>query len=948
MPEDLSALLEELAALPPRERVASLTRAGPPQRVLMDLGDAAEQLAVTDAGRAVEAAVCLVDIADEVGAPLARARVRRAMAHALCNAGRLEEGWRLCDAAAKLAEAADEPVEAGRARLRSMQALGELGRFDESIAAGEAARAAFSRAGEEALAARAEVNLGIVFQRRDEPARAVEYFERARPRLGEEPFAVGTVDNNRGEALLALNDFAGARAAFESALAHYERADAKLVAGVAEGNLADLAARQGLLHRATFHFERARRRFESTQSTGHLARLLTELAESISVLGMPDDALKHYEQALPQLDRAGQALEAARARAGLGRTLLQLKRFSEAETALAAAASAFDQLGHNTARARVDLIRAELATANGLAGAARQLIHGALAVLHDQPVDAATARHLLARIALDEGYLDEAEAELAAALSLARRLDVAPLLADVLHTTGRVRRRQGDLAAAVRNLEEATAQVERVRSTLTAQRFRGAFLGDRLAIYEDMIATLLEAGGPRAVGRAFAVAEQAKSRLLLDLMRGELELEARPDEGPSMDPQERRLVEEFTQTQGALNGLYSRLADEHRAGAGDASWQKTVIDHEQRLETLESRLSTTPGAAGLYARPADLDGAAAALAGGTVLIEYAFAGGEVLAFVIRSGAARAVRGLCSVEELDDRVARLQMQIDRALRPGAFEGWRRTRLLGDVEAELSELHATLMAPLLASIDPGERLLVVPHGALHLLPFHAFRAGERYLVEEHEISYAPSASVLARLRGRGSASSRRAVVIGVADAAAPRIEAEAARVGRVLGADAPDILVGEAATVDRVCHAMHGAGLVHLACHARFSATTPLGSGVRLADRWLNVREIFSLRLDAGLVTLSGCETGRGLVRAGDELMGLLRGFLAAGASSLLVSLWRVDDETAAEMMSVFYERWRADSGPGRSKAAALREAQLEALDRQPHPAFWAPFQLVGEP
>ncbi|MHC4219573.1 MAG: tetratricopeptide repeat protein, partial [Planctomycetota bacterium] len=321
---DSAALLEELPSLQPDARAARVREAGPIEDVLMTLGEAAEQLALTDAGRALAATECLVPLADSLGAAVGRARVRRARAHALCNSGRLEEGWLLCDEAARLAELAEAPVEVGKARMRSMQALGELGRFEESIAAGEAARAAFARAGDRQLMARAEVNLGIVYQRRDQPARAVEYFEHARPLLGDAPDAIGFVDNNRGEALLALTDFAGAQAAFESALDHLERVNATMAAAVAEGNLADLAARLGMLHKALYHFERARRRFESTSSTGHLSRLLTEQAETISVLGLPADALVQYESALPQLDQAGQALEAARARAGLGRTLVQL------------------------------------------------------------------------------------------------------------------------------------------------------------------------------------------------------------------------------------------------------------------------------------------------------------------------------------------------------------------------------------------------------------------------------------------------------------------------------------------------------------------------------------------------------------------------------------------------------------------------------------------------
>ncbi len=932
------ALLAELPTLDPSRRLDRVRDCGDPDEVMRSLGETAEQLAVTDAGEALSATECLVPLADSLGSLLGRSLIRRARAHALCNSGRLEEGWLMCDEAAQLADQAGEPVEAGRARLRSMQALGELARFGESITAGEKARRAFQAAGEDALAARAEVNLGIVYQRRDEPARAIEYFDRARPRLGDSPLAIGTVDNNRGEALVALNDFEGATAAFESAVTNCERADATLLTAIAQGNLADLAARQGLLHRAIVHFEGARRRFETAQSSGHLSRLLSEQAEAMSVLGLPGDALKLYESALPQLDRAGQALEAARARAGLGRTLVRLRRFSEAETALAAAAMAFDQLGHSTSRARVDLIRAELAATNGLAGEARRLIHGALAVLHDRPIDAATAHHLLAKLSLDDGIIDEAEAQIATAMSLARRLEVASLQSDILHTAGRLRRRQRDHATAVSNLEEAVAQIERVRSTMHAQRFRGAYLGDRLAVYEDLIGVLLETGSPAATRRAFTVAEQAKSRGLLEQVRGDLDADKTPE---TDDPDQQRLVDDFVRVRAKLNAMYSRLADDDQAGS--SSWQQSVIDDERRLEMLESRLSTTRGEAGLYATPADLETVAAALGDSTTLIEYARAGDELLAFVVHDNGDIVARSLCQTRQLDDHLARLQFQMNRALRPTAAGGWRTDRLLDDVRAELGALDRMLMAPLRDEIAADTRLLIVPQGPLHLLPFHALWDGQRYLIEAHEIHYAPSASVYAHLpRRQEPVNVRRSLVVGVADALAPSIEQEARDLAARLG-DTCTLLTGAAATVSRFREAAGTADLIHLACHARYAPSTPLGSGVRLGDGWLTVRDIFSMRIEADLVTLSGCETGRSLVHSGDELIGLLRGFLAAGASSLLVSLWRVDDETATDLMQNYYQAWLSDSN---NKAAALRDAQIRVLARTPHPAFWAPFQLVG--
>jgi tetratricopeptide (TPR) repeat protein len=939
-PIQAGTLLRELVALPGGDRAARVRAQGPAEAVLAALGEEAERLAVSDLGAAMAVTECLPALADAMGAGAARSSVRRARAHVLCNAGRLEEGRLLCDEAARLAEEGGWPVEAGRARMRSMQALGELGRFDESIVAGEAARAAFLRAGRDDLAARADANLGIVFQRRDQPDRALEAFDRARPRIGDSPFAIGTVENGRGEALLALNEFARARAAFESALEQYERAGATMVAAVAEGNLADLAARHGALPGAIYHFERARRGFEATASSGHLARLLAEQAEAIEVLGLPEEALALYESALPQLDRGGQALEAARARSGLGRTLLRLGRRSEARTALAAAAAAFEDLGHRTARARVDLLRAELAAADGQGPEARRLVHAALAVLHDRPADAAAARHLLARLALEEGTLDEAEAELGAAMAVARRLDLAPLLADLLHTAGRLRRRQGRLPAAVRDLGAAAAQVERVRSSMQAQRFRAAWLGDRLAVYEDLMLALLDMGGDEAAPRAFDVAERARSRSLLELLRGAVE--ARADE-PDAGPGEQALAADHARCRARMEALYSRLADDVR-GPGGAAWQREVIELETRIEGIESRLAAARGGAGLFARPSTFEEIAAALAPGTTLIEYVCAGGEVSAFVVSGGRLVVVRGLAGSGLLEERLNRLQFQVNRALRPGARAGARARGLLEDAQAELGALDAMLMAPLRPHLPAGDRLLIVPHGALHMLPFHALRDGARYLVERHEIHCAPSASIHAQLRGRAvhGAAGRGALAVGVGDEAAPHMGAEAGRIAAHLPAPVR-VLSGGAATAAAVCAAAPGADVVHLACHARFEPAAPFASGLRLADRWLTVRDVLRLRLDARLVTLSGCETGRALVHSGDEIVGLVRGVLAAGASSVLVALWRVEDEPAARMMAGLYEDLKAGAG----RAGALRRAQLRAMERDPHPASWAPFVLIGE-
>ena len=947
---DCAALLETLAATAPDRRVTQLQSFGDPAEILLALGDEAEQLTVVEVNRALEASELVVSLAEVVGNQLALARALRARARALAYAGQFEQALNSWRRAVSIASESDEPVEEAKSRLASMQALGELGRFDDAIAEGNAARCAFVANDEADLAARTDANLGIVYHRRDDPTKALFHFDRARSALIKEPVAVGKLDSNRGEALVALNDFAGAEEAYLLALQALEGADVALATAIVEGNLAELAARQGRLERALYYFERARRHLESDCARGHLARLLAEQADAMAMLGLLEDALSGYSAALEELDQCGLALEAARARAGMGTVLLQLGRHAQAETSLAASAKAFDELGHATARARVDVIRGELAGSMGRVEDAYVLTRNALDVLSNRPAEAAIARYHLAKQALQNGDLETVQNELERAMSAAKLLDVAPLLADLFHLRGLLRKAQNNVDGAAADFESAIDQIERVRGSLQAEQFRAAYLTNRLGAYHDLVTTVLELNDDTAIARAFLGAEQAKSRALLDTVRGAVEL-VEPDEHETTTPGENEIVRQSGRLRAEINALYSQLGG--TGSLGDSKritdqWRQALHQRERDLQRLENRLASTRGVAGLYAPPIDLAGAQALLPSNTALLEYFMAGDEVLAFVVRSDDATVYRRLTTAQQLTEQVRRFQFQINRALRRGATEGSRGDRLVADVLRELEAIHTSIMAPMRDALGDAQQIIVVPHGPMHLVPFGALWDGRQHLIETHEVVTVPSASLLehaAQARPDDELSDA-SVVMGVADEAAPLIAAEARAVATALGCHEP--ILGNDATVNRLLEAAQSARVLHLACHGHFSADTPLGSGLKLADRWLTVRDIYSMRLRAELVTLSGCETGRNLISAGDELMGLVRGFLAAGARSLLVSLWRVNDESTANFMAEFYSLWHDSTSKGMPIAAALREAQLSLRKRHAHPAFWAPFILVGKP
>jgi CHAT domain-containing protein len=231
--------------------------------------------------------------------------------------------------------------------------------------------------------------------------------------------------------------------------------------------------------------------------------------------------------------------------------------------------------------------------------------------------------------------------------------------------------------------------------------------------------------------------------------------------------------------------------------------------------------------------------------------------------------------------------------------------------------------------------------VPHGLLHQVPFHALFDGERYLLERFEISYAPSARVYSLCHQQAPRRSGKALVMSVSDPLIPSVTEEARAVARHL--PGAEVLSDGQATTRALRSASPGCHVLHLACHGLFRSDNPMFSSLKLHDGWLTAADVMQLELAGTLVTLSACESGRNEVFAGDELIGLTRAFLGAGAATLVVSLWLVQDEATARLMEKYYERLREGVGP----TQALRAAQLAIKGEHPHPYFWAPFILVGK-
>jgi CHAT domain-containing protein len=266
----------------------------------------------------------------------------------------------------------------------------------------------------------------------------------------------------------------------------------------------------------------------------------------------------------------------------------------------------------------------------------------------------------------------------------------------------------------------------------------------------------------------------------------------------------------------------------------------------------------------------------------------------------------------------------------------------------IDAQLNQLHSRLIAPLEQHMGQ-KRLSIVAHGALHYLPFASLFDGQRYLAEKYSIRMLPSASVLKYLRPSSTNQFKSILMMGNPDLRDPAMDlpgaqAEAETLAKEL--TAPQLLLRDKASRSAFMSLAPAAQLIHVASHGEFDSSNPLSSGLLLAgdtraNGRLTVSDVYQLGLDAEMVTLSACETGLGRIASGDDVVSFTRGFLYAGSSSVLASLWQVDDDSTTFLMTRFYQHLRT-----MGRGAALRQAQLDTRAKYPHPYFWASFYLTG--
>ncbi|NOX97479.1 MAG: CHAT domain-containing protein [Nitrospirae bacterium] len=269
-----------------------------------------------------------------------------------------------------------------------------------------------------------------------------------------------------------------------------------------------------------------------------------------------------------------------------------------------------------------------------------------------------------------------------------------------------------------------------------------------------------------------------------------------------------------------------------------------------------------------------------------------------------------------------------------------------------EKELSqELYNLLIKPVRPYIKT-KIIYISPDNVLNYLPFQALQNKGRYLVEDYAIAYTPSASVLKFFlkNRRQNNNKERILAFGNANLRDPRFklvyaEKEVKKIARLFPQSR--VFLGDEANEYTVKLLSGDYDILHFAIHGQLNPEEPMLSCLRLSpdkenDGYLHVREIFDLNLNASLVVLSACDTALGELTLGNEVVGLTRAFLFAGASSVISTLWNIDDEETSILMTDFYKNLKT-----MSKVEALREAQVAMIKRAKAPYYWAAFGLFGD-
>jgi CHAT domain-containing protein/tetratricopeptide (TPR) repeat protein len=898
-----------------------------------------------DLQKAKSLAAAALIISEKLGDKEARAFALRAQGNASWFLGDNKQAAELHAEAVQLFSNAGNRVEEGRTRSVSIQPLILLGEYDRALQSSEKARQIFTAAGESIRLARLEINVGNIFHRQDRFREALDCYERAYRELQPDKDAEGIVAalHNMAICRISLNEYVEALDAYEQARAIGAAKNMPLAVAQADYNIAYLHYSRGDYARALSMLRPAREACEKAGDAYHAALCHLDLSEIYVELNMGPEAMAMAEEASLRFRKLGMGYETAKALSFLAIALGQQGKGTKALACFEQAREMFVKEQNQVWPSLIDLYKAVLYFNTARFIEARTYCEAAHQFFRTSPLPgkAIVCRLLLARLSLEAGNIDAARSECATAYHDLESIDAPILRYQANLIMGQIEEASGNIEAAEGLYRIAKEILEGLRTDLHVEELKISFMKNRLAVYENLVGLCLVSKST-AIAReeAWTYMEQAKSRALLDIISDRM-TPVTLDE--ALDAEAAGRVRSLREQ---LNWYYHRIEIE-QLGQTPSSPDR-LIDLQQQAQIREKELlqvirempsSEDSVTAAAPARVASLQTIRDCLQQETTLLEFFRIQDYILATTVTKDSIEIIR-VARVRRVARILRMLRFQLSKFRLGSIYARKFQDELLRTIQAHLADLYSELLRPIKDKFH-GRHLVVVPHELLHSVPFHALYDGKQYLIDSFTVSYAPSASIYAQCCRKQANIGGPSLILGLPDSQMPSILEELESVATILPES--ESFLGLAASEKTLREKGPRSRLIHIATHGFFRQDAPLFSGIRLADTFLTLHDLHGLKLPVDQVTLSGCSTGASVVAAGDELIGLVRGLLSAGARSLLLTLWDVSDSSTAEFMKSFY----TFVSQKRDRASALQKAMQDLRERYPHPFYWAPFFLVGK-
>jgi CHAT domain-containing protein/Flp pilus assembly protein TadD len=773
---------------------------------------------------------------------------------------------------------------------------------------------------------------------------------------------------------------------FEAALSLSTELNNRPIQAEALLNLGFIDARRGEWQGAIDHYTGAQKLLDEHAEPEMMGGISAGLAHAFIESGSPEIGLKHYERAIEYFRLTGEPSGVQYGTLELGHTNYLLGNFEEATNLLEKLLDELEPTGVYAATSHEYLGCVFLST--GDYDAALQHLRSALPIYRKKvnPKEEAQVLGLMGRVYQQQGNVEQARQYYEQALEIFTRLSDRVNLAGMYFSLGRLELSQDNLDTAEAHLRKSIDVTENMRRVSMSTDLTAAFSGtvhDRYATYmECLMRKHRTQPGQRFDVRAFEMSEMSRGRALVELLQSS-QTPLAPGLDPQLAEQEKSLRQALRLKANAKISLLAGAYKKEQLTAIDGEISQLETEYTQLRETIRARYPSFDQ----LNRPNgwDLNQIQQTVVADddTVLLEYSLGTDRSYVWAVTRD------GFTSHELPTETVINAAAQ--KVYRLSATQPTEQSAI--ELEQAAQELSRMVLLPVAANLNK-RRILLVADGALNYIPFQSLpppSGNDERLLTAYEVINAPSASILGQLRqetGRRHPATNLVAAFGAPMFASsfaqtpnndslqatlrdieltgdsfdpfaikPLLYAkhELANLREVAGAET-FLATGFNATRELLQRTdLTKYSILHFATHGFLNPKSPERSGLVLStvnrngqmqDGFVGLNDIYNLRAPVDLVVLSACQTGLGKDVRGEGLIGITRGFMYAGASSVVASLWKVDDEATAELMKNFYSNMLER---GMTPAAALRAAQssIRNQKRWRAPYYWAAFTIQGD-